>query len=325
MMNKKNILICERFSTEALMQLKTNSEFNVENYREEFLATAHALIVRSKFKITTELLDKCPALELVVTCTSGYDHINLIETQKRNICVMYTPEANVVSASELAWTLIMAASRKITEANKLTKAGTWNREAFMAQELAYKTLGIIGLGRIGTRVSQMAKVFQMNVVAFDPYLPDDNSFTAAGAMRASYEEVLRQADILSFHVPLTKETKNMFNRSHLDYVSPDIILINTSRGGVVNEDDLAAALTAKKIAGAALDVFAKEPISTESKLLKCPNLILTPHLGAYTEQAFLKASLEGAERTLQFFKNQSTRNTLPLQNEWGSLSFTERT
>ena len=324
-MTTKNILICERFSIEALMQLKQNKSFNVANYSEELIETANALIIRSKFKITPELLNKCPHLELIVTCTSGFDHIDLVETTKKNITVMYAPDANVVATAELAWTLIMSANRKITEANKLTKAGTWNREAFTANELAYKTLGIIGLGRIGSRVAKMAKAFDMNVVAFDPYLSNDESFTKVGAQRASYEEVLRQADILSFHVPLTKETKNMFNRSHLEYITPETILVNTSRGGVVNEEDLAAALTNKDIAYAALDVFAKEPLTKESKLLKIPNIILTPHLGAYTEQAFLKASLAAAAKTQNFFNNKSTEDTLPLQNDWSSMSFTERT
>lgn len=324
-MTLKNILICERFSIEALMQLKQNKSFNVETYTEEKLNTANALIIRSKFKITTELLNKCPNLELVVTCTSGYDHIHLEETQKRNITVMYTPDANVVATAELAWTLIMNANRKITDANKLTKQGTWNREPFMSNELAYKTLGIIGLGRIGSRVAKMAKAFDMNVVAFDPYLPNEESFSKVGAMRASYEEVLRQADIISFHVPLTKETKNMFNRSHSEYITPETILINTSRGGVVNEEDLVTQLNNKEIAYAALDVFAKEPLTKDSKLFKTQNLILTPHLGAYTEQAFLKASLEAANRTQNYFENKSTQNTLPLQNDWSTMSFTERT
>ena len=324
-MTQKNILICERFSIEALMQLKQNKSFNVENYSEEKLASANALIIRSKFKITTELLNKCPNLELVVTCTSGYDHINLEETKKRGITVMYTPDANVVATAELAWTLIMNANRKITIADKLTKQGTWNREAFTANELAYKTLGIIGLGRIGSRVAKMAKAFDMNVVAFDPYLPDEKSFSKVGAMRSSYEEVLRQADIISFHVPLTKETKNMFNRSHSEYITPETILINTSRGGVVNEEDLVAQLNNKEIAFAALDVFSKEPLTKDSKLLKTQNLILTPHLGAYTEQAFLKASLEAAVRTQNYFENKSTQNSLPLQGDWSTMSFTERT
>ncbi|MEK6628981.1 MAG: NAD(P)-dependent oxidoreductase [Bdellovibrionota bacterium] len=323
-LTKKNILICERFAFEAEIALKQNKNFNVQNYSEEKLATATALIIRSKFLITPELLDKAPNLELIVTCTSGFDHINLIETQKRKICVMFTPDANATAASELTWTLLMTSNRQTLAAHQELKSGDWNREAyFMSPELTNKTIGIIGLGRIGSLVAKYAKAFNMNVLAFDPYVAA-SAFTDTQATRASYEEVLKQADFLSFHVPFTNETKNMFNRSHLEFVNPDLILINTSRGGVVNEDDLIQALNDKKIKFAALDVFSKEPLTKESKLLKCKNIILTPHLGAYTEEAFLKASLEANKRVSEFFENNKTLNTLPIQNDWGSLSFSER-
>ena len=319
----KNILIGERFALEALVELKKNKNFKIDNYSEEKAATADALIIRSKFKIDNSLLDKTPTLKLIVTCTSGFDHIDLTETQKRNITVMFTPDANAVSAAELTWSLLMAANRKICAAYKETKAGQWNREPFLTHELAHKTLGIVGLGRIGSLVAAFGKAFSMQVLAFDPY-QDETVFTQTGAQRVSYEEVLKQSDFLTFHVPATFETKNMFGRSQIEYVNPETVLINTSRGSVIVEDDLAQALQDKKIKFAALDVFNKEPLTRESKLLKCQNVILTPHLGAYTEEAFLKASLEAAARVTDFFENNKTKNTLPLVNDWGSLSFAER-
>jgi D-3-phosphoglycerate dehydrogenase len=180
------------------------------------------------------------------------------------------------------------------------------------------------VGRIGQRVARIASAFDMPVLAFDPYQTDE-AFKKSGAERVSYEEVLKQSDILSFHVPLTFETKNMFNRSQIEYVSPDLILVNTSRGGVINEEDLAQALLDKKIKCAGLDVFSKEPLPRDAKILKCPNVVLTPHLGAYTHEAFLKASLSAAHLVLNFFENHQTQNTLPLKNDWGKLSFAERT
>ena len=324
MTNKKLILICERFAMEALIELKKKPEFNVENYSDEKLEQAHALIIRSKFKITKELLEKAKNLEVIVTCTSGYDHIDLDETKKRNITVMYTPDANAVSAAELTWSLIMAANRKITLAHKELKAGVWNRDLFASHELAHKTLGIVGLGRIGSKIAKYAHAFDMQVIAFDPYQSEEQ-FKKANARRVSYEEVLKESDILSFHVPYTFETKNMFNRSQLEYVHPDMILVNASRGGVINEDDIVESLNNKKLKFVCLDVFAKEPLQRDSKLLKCQNVILTPHLGAFTEEAFVKASLEACERITQFFLHNKSLNTLPLQNDWGSLSFAERT
>jgi D-3-phosphoglycerate dehydrogenase len=320
---KKNILICERFALEALVALKNNKNFNVENYTEENSATANALIIRSKFKITDEILKKSPNLKLIVTCTSGFDHIDLKATSNNKITVMFTPDANVTSAAELTWTLLMAANRKVAAANKDLKSGLWNRDNHLSTELAHKTLGIVGLGRIGSKVAKFAKAFSMDVIAFDPYV-EPAAFEKIDAERVSYEEILKRSDFLSFHVPATKETNNMFNRSHYEYTSPELILINTSRGSVVVEDDLALALNENKIRFAALDVFQKEPLSKESKLLKCQNILLTPHLGAYTEEAFLKASQEAASLVTNFFENNKTRNTLPLINDWGSLSFTER-
>lgn len=321
---QKSILICERFSLEALVKLKQNKGFLVENFSEEKLSSANGLIIRSKFKITRELLEKAPALEVIITCTSGYDHIDLVETKKRNICVMYTPDANVNSTAELTWGLILSANRKINLAQKEMKAGQWNRELFLANELSGKTLGIVGLGRIGSKVAKIAAAFEMKVLAFDPY-QTDQQFTAAGAQRVSYEEVLKGSDVLSFHVPNTFETKNMFGPSQIEYVPPEIIIINASRGSVVNEEAVAEALNEKKIRFAAFDVYAKEPLQRDSKLLKTPNVVLTPHLGAYTEEAFLKASLEACERITQYFLKQKVLNSLPLQNDWGSLSFLERT
>ena len=325
MAESKNVLICDRFSIEAEVQLKQQKNLNIKKYgTDEDLKTAHALIVRSKFKLSKEVLDMCPVVEVIVTCTSGYDHIDLKETEKRGIKVMYTPDANAVSAAELTWALIMAAQKHVVAANKDVKAGHWNRDLFVSHELAGHNIGIVGLGRIGSRVARMARAFDMHVLAFDPYQTEE-TFKACHATRCSYEEILKQSDILTFHVPFTFETKNMFGRSQLEYVSPELILINASRGSVVNEDDVVEALNNRKLKFAALDVFAKEPLNRESKLLKCQHAILTPHLGAFTHEAFLKASNEGAKRIIEFFNEKKTLNTLPLQNDWGSLSFAERT
>lgn len=317
------ILIAERFALEALVELRRHPELRPEPYSDKLAPEAEALLIRSKFRIDAVALDKCPRLRLVVTCTSGFDHIDLNETEKRGITVMFTPEANAVSAAELTWSLLMAANRRVGTAHREIQAGRWERESFLSHELAGKTLGIAGLGRIGTRVAGFAHAFGMNVLAYDPYQPED-VFTRAGARRVSYEEVLKGADFLTFHVPATFETRHMFGRPQIEYVHPELVLINTSRGSVIAEEDLAQALLDGKIKFAALDVFAKEPLPRDSKLLKCRNVLLTPHLGAYTEEAFRKASLEGARRVIDFFENNTTQNTLPLKNDWGSLSFAER-
>lgn len=320
----KKILICDRFAVEATIELKKNPNFEVLNYSESDLATADALIIRSKLIIDKTLLDKAPNLKAIVTCTSGFDHIDLKETEAKKITVMFTPEANVVSAAEHTWALLMACTRHVVSAHKELKAANWKRDPFLAFELAGKTLGIVGLGRIGQKVAGYAKAFQMNVIAFDPYQPFE-TFQKAGVTRMSYDELLKQSDLITFHVPATFETRHMLSRPHYESLNEHVILINTSRGSVINEDDLADALTNKQIACAGLDVFNKEPLHRDSRLMKCPNLIMTPHLGAFTEEAFLKASMQAAKQVIHFFEKNQSENTLPLKNEWGTLSFKERT
>lgn len=319
------VLITEKFSTEAQIALSTSGLFSVErlsdlNLLSEKIADVEVLIIRSKTKITKELLAKADKLKCIITCTSGFDHIDLITAQEKNITVMYTPDANATSAAELTWGLVIALSRKILKSQKNIKSGHWNRDQLSGFELAKKTYGIIGLGRIGQKIARFAKAFDMNVLTFDPY-QDDDVFLKLNLKRSSYEEVLRQSDIISYHVPRTKETKNMFNRSHYEYVSGSTLIINTSRGGVVNEDDLAYGLENNLILGCALDVFDKEPLSRDSKLLKHQSVVLTQHMGALTEEAFQKASSEAALLAIDFIKNKKIKNELPLKNNWGSLSF----
>ncbi len=312
---KIKILVTEKFSTEALIKLQSQG-FE----KTDVAAEAHALIIRSRTKITEDYLNQFPQLQCLVTCTSGFDHIDLTATQKKKVTVMFTPDANVVSAAELTWGLVLACARQIPQAHQQTKAGVWNRELFSGFELHGKTYGIIGLGRIGTRVAKMAQCFGMKVYAFDPY-QDDKVFASLGLQRSSYEEVLKQADIISFHVPFTKETRNMFNRSHIEYVQRHAIVINTSRGGVINEDDLVWGLENDLISRCGLDVFTKEPLARDSKLLKSSKVIMTQHMGALTDEAFQKASDEAAQRLIDFFHFQRATNTLPLVNDWGKFSF----
>ena len=325
---KPYIVICEKFSIEALVTIKSTNLADVVKLTSLDELAAHlqkatGLIIRSKTKITRELIEQAPNLNLIITCTSGFDHIDLVATTEKNIHVMYTPNANAQSAAELTWGLILNTHRPIQDSHKQIKAGLWDREKlFTGFELAGKTIGIVGLGRIGQKIATFAKAFAMNVVAFDPY-QDDEVFEKFKLERSSYEELLKQSDIITFHVPLTKETKNMMNRSHFEYTNKDVVLINASRGSVINEDDLVEALDEGVVRMAGLDVFAKEPLSRESKLLKSPKVVLTQHIGAMTEQAFAKASLEAAELCIEFLKTNKTQNTLPLKNNWESMMFND--
>lgn len=319
--SKKTILITDRFSSEAFYFLERNPIFEVirvpsqQHIPLDLLEKANALIIRSKTKVNEELLKKSTNLQVIVTATSGFDHIDLNATQKWGVTVMHTPEANKESAAQLTWSLVLAATTQLIQGHKQVKSGDWHREHLIGFELAGRTYGLIGLGRIGTRVAEIAQAFKMNVVAYDPYIDEDH-FTKTKVQRLSFEEVLKTSDILSFHVPLTLETENMLNKSHFEYIRRGIVLINTSRGQVIHEDDLASAIESGWIKSCGLDVFNKEPLSRNSKLLQFPQVVLTPHIGANTEDAFHKASQLAALKITQFFADASTSDSLPPRIAW---------
>lgn len=318
---KKKILITDRFAQDSFLYLQQHSNFEVVRSDSplhlplEHLVSAHALIIRSRTKIDEELLKKARQLQLIVTCTSGFDHIDLNATEKWGVTVMHTPTANIESASQLTWGLVLSCVNNIQAAHRMVKAGEWNRDHITGIELAGRTYGIVGLGRIGSRVAELAQAFGMNVVAYDPY-QEDEVFERLQIPRLSYEEVLKSADVLSFHVPKTLETEHMLNRSQFEYIHRGIVLINTSRGSVINENDLCEALEKGWLRSVGLDVFEKEPLGRNSNLLKYPNLVLTPHIGANTEDAFFKASQIAANKLMAFFVDGSTSDTLPPRTPW---------
>lgn len=318
---KKKILITDRFAQDSFLYLQQHSHFEVvradnpHHLPLEHLVSAHALIIRSRTAINEELLKKARQLQLIITCTSGFDHIDLDATQKWGVTVMHTPSANIESAAQLTWGLVLNCVNNIYQANKMVKAGEWKRDLITGIELAGRNYGIIGLGRIGTRVAEIAQAFGMNIVAYDPY-QDDAVFERLKIPRLSYEEVLKTADIVSFHVPKTLETEHMLNRSQFEYIHRGITLINTSRGSVINENDLCEAIENGWLRSVGLDVFEKEPLQRNSKLLTYPNVVLTPHIGANTEDAFFKASQVAANKLMAFFVDGSTSDTLPPRAPW---------
>lgn len=320
MSDKKNILITDRFSQEAQLTLEsqpflTVRRSHVPHLKDVDLTGVNALIIRSRTQVDRDVLTRAKNLQVIVTATSGFDHIDLEACAEWGITVMFTPRANIESAAQLTWSLVLACANRVQQAHREIKAGSWAREMLVGTELNRKTYGIVGLGRIGSRVAEIAEAFGMNVIAFDPY-QDDGVFREVGAERVAYEEILKQADVLSYHVPKTKETHYMLNRSHFEYIHRGGILVNTSRGTVIKEQDLCEALDNGWIGAVGLDVFEKEPLPRNSKLLNFPNVILTPHLGANTAEAFAKASEQAALKVIRFFVDASTEDTLPPKAAW---------
>ncbi len=318
---KKRILICGRFAPESIAYLTQFQEYEVMRVAQPsevtpaLLSSSSALIIRSNFVITDKILQQASGVQVIVSATSGFDHMDLEATQKWGITVMYTPQANVDSVTQFTWSFILQSQSKMFLGQKNLKAGGWKDTELLGNELRGRTLGLVGLGRIGKQVSQLGRWFGMHLVAYDPYI-SEAEFRINEVERLSYEELLKVADIISFHVPKTKETTNMLNRSHFEYINRGVAIINTSRGGLIQEDDLVEALRSGAVSFAGLDVFSKEPLSRDSQLLQLPQVMLTPHMAAMTEDAFFKSSQMAAEKVVKFLREGLAQDVLPPKEEW---------
>lgn len=287
--SKFTVLVTDKVSGPALGALKTDQRFEVVQVDDskdprftEALATAHGLIVRSATKVKADMFAKAPQLRVVGRAGVGVDNIDLVAATERGVAVLNAPAGNTVSAAELTMALILAMVRRVSEADAAMRKGTWSK--LQGVELRGRTLGLVGAGRIGGEVAKRCRAFGMNVVAYDPYLTDERA-AELDVERGTLEDVLEKGDIISLHVPLTDATKNMIGTDALARMKKGAFLVNVARGGVVDEAALAKALESKHLAGAALDVYANEPLEKDSPLLAAPNILLTPHLGASTSEA----------------------------------------
>lgn len=317
----KNVLITDRFASDSLSWLQRQENLRVVRSDHpsklplDEMVSAHALLIRSRTPIDAKLLERAQRLQVIITATSGFDHIDLEACAKWGITVMHTPSANIESAAQLTWALALSCASRVQESRSLVSSGEWNRDKVIGMELSGRTYGIVGLGRIGSRVARHAQAFGMNVIAFDPYV-DDSYFERRHVQKMNFEDVLKQSDIVSFHVPKTLETDGMLDALTLERLARKLIFINTSRGAIIREADLVQALEKGWIRSAGLDVFEKEPVSMSSPLLKFPQVVMTPHIGANTEEAFYKASQVAAEKLVAFFRDGSTSETLPPRVPW---------
>ncbi len=321
MAQQKSILISDVFSQEALLSLQAEKKFDVRravqpDLTDTDLENVNALVIRSRTQVDDSLFKRAPKLQLIVTSTSGFDHIDLQCAQTWGVTVMHTPEAHVQSAVEMTWALMMACQRPLLEAHKQVKSGLWQRDLLQGHELFQKTLGIFGYGRIGRRVAKIAQAFEMKVHVYDPYVDEIEFAKNPLVERMSFEETLKTSDIITFHVPKTLETNKMISASEFEFMKRGLILINTSRGSVIDEGPLVIALRQGWVRACGLDVFEKEPLPRTSKLLQFPQVVLSPHLGAKTAEAFRQSSQEAAQKVRDFFRDGSTSDTLPPKEAW---------
>jgi D-3-phosphoglycerate dehydrogenase len=258
---------------------------------ERSLAGASALIVRSETRVTASLLACAPHLRVIARAGTGVDNIDVPAATRRGIAVMNAPGANTVSAAEHTLGLLLALVRRIPWAAQAMWRGEWDRKRFEGTELRGKTMGIVGLGRIGGHVARLARAFGMQVLGHDPYLPPDRAAELEVKL-LPLDELLRQADVVTLHVAHTEQTHHLINAERLRLMKPTAVLVNTARGELVDEAALAAAVAEDRIAGAAIDVFATEPLPAESPLRRLDRVILTPHLAASTAEAQERVSVE---------------------------------
>ncbi len=257
------------------------------------LSDADGLIVRSGTRVDRELMEAAPRLKVVGRAGVGVDNIDLDEATRRGILVANAPLANSVSAAEHAFGLMLALARHIPLADASMRSGRWDRAKFRGVELEGKTLGLVGMGRIGSLVARRALVFGMRVLAFDPYITAEQA-RQAGAELRDLDALLAESDFVSLHLPRTPETENLLGREAFGKAKRGIRIVNASRGGIIDEDALAEAIRDGQVAGAALDVYAEEPM-IGGPLAEMPEVVLTPHLGASTVEAQNKAGLHVAE------------------------------
>jgi D-3-phosphoglycerate dehydrogenase / 2-oxoglutarate reductase len=266
-------------------------------------------ILRSGVKITPESLEGNTRLKALVRAGVGTDNIDKTSATRRGIVVMNTPAGNTISTAEHAFALMLALSRNISAANHSLIEGRWDRKDYMGTQLAGKTLGIVGMGRIGREMATRALAFAMKVVAYDPFLTEEQAAALGVKLATTVDSMLPELDYLTVHTPLTPETKGLISMKQLEIVKPGLRLINAARGGIYDQDAMIEGLKSGKLGGVALDVYENEPC-TDSPLFKMKNVVCTPHLGASTEEAQTQVAVEGIHLLLNFLRTGEIRHAV---------------
>jgi D-3-phosphoglycerate dehydrogenase len=268
----------------------------------------HGIVIRSATKMTADVIEAAENLKVIGRAGSGLDNVDKVAASKKGIVVMNTPGGNTITTAEHTIALMLSLARLIPQATASMKQGKWEKKKFMGVELFNKTLGIIGIGNIGGQVAKKAQGLQMNVIAYDPFLSDEKA-KAMGIEKVELEELFKRSDFITIHTPLTAETRGLINAETIKLMKDGVRIINCARGGIVNEKDLYEAIKSGKVAGAALDVFEKEPPEDYS-LLELDNVICTPHLGAATAEAQENVAVAVAEQIVDYLVHGTIRNAV---------------
>jgi D-3-phosphoglycerate dehydrogenase len=308
---KGNVLICDPISSVGITILK-KAGLNVVNKpsitHSELLSEVEkydVIVVRSRTKITREIISKANNTKIIARVGVGLDNVDIESAKEYQIEVVNSPESAINSVAELVIGLMLSMARSLTLADSEMKKGNWIKKELSGIELKGKYLGIVGVGNIGRNLARIAKALRMNIIGYDTYPIKRDFINEVGMITTDFNTLVASSDFISCHVPATAETKHMFNNSTFSKMKPTAFIINSSRGEIVDENSLYEALITKKIAGAALDVFEKEP-PTNRKLIELSNVICTPHIGAQTKESQDLASNVIAEKIIQKLLEKSS-------------------
>ncbi|GHI01557.1 phosphoglycerate dehydrogenase [Neobacillus kokaensis] len=314
-MKMYKVLVTDGISQTGLKSLLDHPHFIVDRQptlpTEELIniiGSYDALIVRSQTKVTDELLQAADRLRVIARAGVGVDNIDVNAATKKGVIVINAPGANTIAATEHTLAMMLALARKIPQAHQKTAGGEWDRNSFKGVELYKKTLGVVGMGKIGTEVAKRAKSFGMNILGFDPYLTEDRA-KKLGITKASLDVIAAESDFITVHTPLTNDTRGIINDEYLAKTKKGVRIVNCARGGIIDEKALVRAIQSGHVAGAALDVFEKEPVA-DPELLQNPNIIVTPHLGASTVEAQEKVAQEVSAEIIDIFETQSIQHAV---------------
>jgi D-3-phosphoglycerate dehydrogenase len=307
------VLVSDSLSEEGIRILKQDTEVDVKTGMSpaELIACIKnydALVVRSQTKVTRDVIEAAENLKIIGRAGVGVDNIDVEAATQHGIIVINAPEGNMISAAEHTIAMMMALSRNIPQANQSLKSGKWDRKQFMGVEVRNKILGIIGLGRIGAEVARRARGMEMNILVYDPFISEQRA-DDLGIKLTSVDDILQHSDYITVHTPLTKETRDMIDTEQFKNVKPNVRFINCARGGIINEEALAMAVSSGQVAGAAVDVFVNEP-PDDSPLLKQDNIIVTPHLGASTQEAQINVAVDVAEQIINYKNGITVKNAI---------------
>ena len=313
------ILVCDPVSPKGIALLQQRPEFQVvvlpkrlsETELLPVVADAVALVVRSETKVTAKVIEAAGKLRVVGRAGVGVDNVDVEAATQRGVVVMNTPGGNTITTAELSFAMILSLARKLPQAHATMAEGKWDRKQFQGVELAGKTLGVLGMGRIGSEVAKRAVAFGMRVLGYDPFLTEARA-KSLGVELCDLDDVYRNADFISVHMPVTKETKEMLNAAAFAKMKPGVKIVNCARGEIIVENDLIAALDSGKVAAAGLDVYIVEPLPADHPFRKHPGITLTPHLGASTAEAQEKCGIEVAEVITAYLLTGEVRNAVNL-------------